>query len=358
MGTAYIRLGRFLSPSLSFETMRKCSFVILLFFLGLQVQAQTENPMAPEFAELDYSNPSKYTIAQINVIGAEARDDNAIKSITGLREGKTITLPSNALSAGIKKLWDLGLFADVSLVLDSIVAEEVYLTIKLQEQPILSKIIFQDHNKTKTDKLIEELGGRPRIGGIVTANDKISAIDKVKDYYIEKGFLDVNVNVRERKDTSKANSVALIFNVEKEDRVKIKSIDFVGNTAFADKKLRKQLKNTKQKSVFLKKSKYVVADYKEDKKTLIQHYIKNGYSDAEVVGDSIWRDDKGFINMQITVNEGFQYKYGDITWKGNTIYTDDQLASVLGIKSGDVVNPEELSERLEFSLDGRDVSSL
>ncbi len=322
------------------------------------IYGQKENSFAPEFAELDYSNPTKYNIGGINVLGAEARDDNAIKSITGLREGNSITIPGGELTSGIKKLWNLGLFSDVSLVLDSIVGEEVFLTILLEEQPILTRIVFKDMNKTKTDKLTEELGNKPRIGGIVTDNDRKKASDKIKKYYIAKGHLDAVVKTTEIKDTTKSNSVVLVFDIDKKDRVKIDKISFHGNEAVKSKKLRKLLKGTKQKSVLLKKSKYVVEDYKEDKKNLLSHYAKLGYSDAQIISDSVYRDEKGLINIDIVINEGLEYKYGNITWKGNTIYSDQQLTQVLGIRKGEVFNPEELSKRLEFSLDGRDISSL
>ena len=64
------------------------------------------------------------------------------------------------------------------------------------------------------------------------------------------------------------------------------------------------------------------------------------------------------VNLQLTIDEGPEYKFGNITWKGNSIYSDEQLSNVLGINKGEVFNPELLSKRPEFSLDGRDVSSL
>ncbi|MFT4568668.1 MAG: outer membrane protein insertion porin family [Saprospiraceae bacterium] len=355
---AVIDIGRFFTSLRLHNFMRIFLIVGILSLCTSIIYGQKENTFAPEFAELDYSNPTKYNIGGINVIGAEARDDNAIKSITGLREGNSITIPGQELTGGIKKLWNLGLFSDVTLVLDSIVGEEIFLTIQLQEQPILTRIVFTDMNKTKTDKLTEELENKPRIGGIVTDNDRKKASNKIKQYYIEKGHLDAVVKTREIKDTTKTNSVVLVFDIEKKDRVKIDKISFIGNEAVKSKKLRKLLKGTKQKNVLLKKSKYVVTDYKEDKKSLLSHYAKLGYSDAEIISDSVYRDEKGLVNIDIVINEGLEYKYGDITWKGNTIYTDQQLTQVLGIRKGEVFNPEELSKRLEFSLDGRDISSL
>ena len=324
-----------------------------LFFI-VSSHAQTDR----SYQELDYNNPQDLHIAEVNVTGTESRDKNAIRSTTGIRKGETIRIPSNELTDGIKKLWSLGIFADVTLVLDKIEADSVFLTIELLEQPILSRIVFDGVNKTKQDKLKEELGETLRVGGIPTVNSKEVAKQKITNYYQEKGFLDAEVQIEEVMDSTKVNSVILVFKMDPKERVKIDEIAFTGNENVKDKKLRKLLKGTKKKGTLLKKSKFLKEDYEEDKKNLLRHYATLGYSDAQIVSDSFYRNDNGNVVLGIDINEGAQYKYGNITWKGNSIYTSDQLASVLGINKGDVFNPEQLNERLEFSLDGRDVSSL
>jgi len=341
------------SESVSNHKMRLLVALVGIFSI-FNLGAQTDRP----YQELDYNNPQEYQIAEVKVVGTESRDKNAIKSITGLREGESVRIPSNELTDGIKKLWSLGIFADVTLVLDKIESDSVYLTIELLEQPILSRIVFDGVNKTKQDKLKEELGETLRVGGIPTVNSKEVAKQKIIQYYQEKGFLDAVVEIEEVLDSTKTNSVVLVFKMDQKERVKIDEIAFSGNENVKDKKLRKLLKGTKKKGTLLKKSKFLKEDYEEDKKNLIRHYATLGYSDAQIVADSFYRNEDGNVVLGIDISEGTQYKYGNITWKGNSIYTTDQLASVLGISKGQVFNPEELNERLEFSLDGRDVSSL
>ena len=72
----------------------------------------------------------------------------------------------------------------------------------------------------------------------------------------------------------------MVVNVNKGDKVKIRSISFEGNEQLSDKKLRKALKNTKQKKLgrFWKKSKYIEEDYEEDLGLLIDKFAENGYS--------------------------------------------------------------------------------
>ena len=268
--------------------------IVILFFLGLclswgGLKAQNTNPLAPDFVELDYSNKKIYHIAQVNITGAERRDDNAIKSITGLREGQTIEIPSERLSRAVNELWRLRLFSDVEIMLDKLVEDSVYLTVQLKEQPVLSGYQFKNVRKIQQENLIEELGETFRIGGIISENDRNVGANKLKQYYIDKGFLDAQVTMDPVEDPVLQNTVKMLINVEKNDKVKIKKINFIGNQAIKDRKLRKQLSETKQKGTLLKKSKFVKGDYEADKKNLIQYYIQNGHSDAQIVSDSVWR---------------------------------------------------------------------
>jgi len=169
--------------------MWRFSLAAIVLCMQLTLHAQTDKSDR-SFAEFDYTEPKTYDIAKVGIKGTESRDVNAIKTITGLREGNTVTIPSPELSTGIKKLWNLGIFSDITLVMDSIQGDSVYLSIELLEQPILSKIIFKDANKTKQDKLKEELGETLRIGGIPTINNRQVAKRKIESYYKNKGFLD------------------------------------------------------------------------------------------------------------------------------------------------------------------------
>ena len=98
--------------------------------------------------------------------------------------------------------------------------------------------------------------------------------------------------------------------------------------------------------------------YKEDKKKLIDYYNTIGYRDARILKDSLWRDAEGYLRIKLFLNEGKRYYFRNLTWKGNSIYDDKTLTSVLGIEKGAVYNQELLDNRLKFSQDGRDVSSL
>ena len=306
----------------------------------------------------DYSNKRTFNIGGIEIKGAESRDRNAIKSIAGLREGKELTIPGDDIPNAIKALWRLQLFEDVQILQQKIDGDLIFLEIILIDRPTLSRYSIKGENKNKHSDLTEIIDNIIKKGSIVTEDIKSLARQKLKAHYKEKGYYDAIISIDEHEDELKPNTVRLVFNIEKNEKVKIGNINIIGNRQFSDQKLKRKLKNTKEKGTLLKKSKYVELDYKEDLNNLKAYYNANGFRDATVSYDTIWRDYNGDLQFEIHINEGNRYYFRNISWKGNSKYTDEQLSNVLGINAGDIYNPELLEKRLTFSIDGRDVSSL
>ena len=92
----------------------------------------------------------------------------------------------------------------------------------------------------------------------------------------------------------------MVVNVNKGDKVKIKSMIFEGNEQLSDGKLKKAFKKTKEKRFwrFWKTSKFIEEDYDNDLSLLADKYAENGYRDARIVTDSIIKVDKKNINLK------------------------------------------------------------
>jgi len=332
--------------------MRSFAIIILLFIFAGTTQAQIDLPI------YDYGEKKTYNIGGITISGAESRDRNAIKSITGLRVGKEITIPGDDIPSAIKALWKLRLFEDVQIQQEKVEDNIIFLAIILVEKPTLSRYSIRGEKKNLHTPITEIVDRVMTKGSIVTEDSKELAIQKIKEHYDDKGFLNAKINIEEVVDELKENSVRLVFNVDKGDRVKISDIIILGNRKYSDRKLKRKLKETKEIGAIFKKSKLVAADYKEDKKSLIAFYNKNGYRDAVITKDSIATRIDGNLQIFLTIDEGEQYFFRNISWKGNSKYSEEDLSRVLGIEPGDVYDPELLANRLSFSQDGRDVSSL
>ncbi len=335
--------------------MRLFYLLLTTFFCIVNLSdavAQIEMPV------FDYGSKNTYNIGGIKITGAENRDRNAIKSIAGLREGKEISIPGDDLPKAIKALWRLRLFEDVQIVQEKIEGDIIFLEIILDERPTLSRYSIKGENKNRHSELTDIIDNILVKGSIVTEDTKDLTKQKLLENYHSKGFLDAEITIEEKQDELKESAVRLTFNIEKNQRVKISDIVILGNSKFDDNKLKRKMKETKELGTIFKKSKFVSSDYKDDKNNIIAFYNKNGYRDATIVSDSVVRRIDGNLQIFLTLEEGEQYFYRDITWKGNSKYTSEQLSAVLGIKKGDVYNPEQLEQQLSFSMDGRDVSSL
>ncbi len=344
---------RLSNHTLHFMRLLNFSLFFLCFFINFQQSFAQEQPDV-----IDYEVKKTYEIGGIQIEGAENRDRNAIKSIAGLREGSKIQIPGPSISTAVKSLLKLRLFDDVQIFADKFEGDVVFLKIILVDRPTLSRWSYKGIKSSQQEDLNNDIKNILTKGGIVTDDQKDHAKLQIKKYYIEKGNLDAQVFVNEKPDETKKGNIQLEFIVTPNDRVKIADIVFSGNYAFSSTKLRKKFSKTKRVGTLFKKSKFIKKDYEEDKKNLVKFYQKNGYKNMHITNDTIYRlsDDNAIIIVHL--DEGNVHYFRNITWKGNALYTDEYLYNVLGIARGDVYNSELLENRLKFSLDGRDISSL
>jgi outer membrane protein insertion porin family len=309
-------------------------------------------------AELNYTNPVEYEVGGITVSGTQFLDEAVIVTLSGLRVGEKIKVPGERISRAVENLWKQGLFADVTIVATKIDGKIIFLELQLQERPRISKFAFKGVSKSDADKLRESI--ELAKGKIVTDNLVVTTRNKVKNHYIDKGFLNVNVNVTEEVDSALINSRILRIEVDKGKKVKIKDIKFNGVTTFKPSQLRKAMKDTKEKRFYriFTSSKYLDENFEKDKRSVIQRFKSKGYRDAAIVYDTIYKVSEKLINIEMTIDEGNRYYFGDITWIGNTKYTDAQLTKILNVEPGSVYNQEQLEANLYMNPRSTDITSL
>jgi len=367
--------------------------IFILLILGFNSNAQ----VSIGSKIVDYSNPKEYFIGGITVSGVKYLDNNALIMLSGLSVGDKIRIPGDQTAKAIENLWKQGLFGNIIITVTKVEGTQVFLNINLKERPRMSSFSFKGVKKSEIDKIREKL--KLTRGDVITNNMLLRAKNSIKTYFIEKGYLDTEVVIDVKEDTSRVNHVKLVFNIDKKEKVKIKNINIYGNTHFTNEKVKSFLKETKEKGNFrpmddfeslvynvvkdaatlkfddmveytrsyfnkniklriFKASKFIRDNYEEDKVSLIQAYNKEGYRDALIVKDSVYRNQDGTVNIDITINEGDRYYFGNIYWVGNTKYPDALLDKILRIQKGDVYNYELLNKNLTFNENEDDVSSL
>lgn len=318
----------------------------MLTFAFLTANAQ--NTIHSSGSNVDYLSPKEYEIGGVTISGVQYLDQNVLLYLTGLEIGKTISVPGQEIADAIKKLWEQGLFSDVQISVTNTIGNKIFLDIYLEERPRLSKFSFKGVKKGEADDIREQI--KLTKGSQVTENMKLSSERYIKDFFIDKGYFNTEVTITEEPDTTLANSVILVFDVKKNQRIKINKIVFEGNNSIKDAKLRRKMKETKQKTWYniFKSSKFIPKNYAEDKKKLIEKYNELGFRDALITYDSISPYNDKTINLYIGIEEGHKFYFRNISWLGNTMYSSEQLSHLLGIKKGDVYNGKLLDEKLIY----------
>ncbi len=386
--------------------------IIALFFSSQQLSAQVTDTVPvtsvdPALLEIyNAKTPREYTIGGITVTGSKRFDQNLIISISGLAVGDKVVLPgTDAFGKAIAKLWKQSLVSNVEVSLTKIIGTQIFVELFITERSSLMDFKFVGVKKGERDDLATKVGlAKDRV---LTENMKMSAVEAIEKFYYGKGFRNVKINMKEEPAPNASNSVNLVFYIDKGQKVRVNSINFTDNVALADSKLKKQMKGTKEMtriSLFpmsvqspygdtlktqrfrdylkdvgymspsktkdyldpyfrfklFSSAKFNETKYVEDKERVLTYYNARGYRDAILVADTQFYDINGNLNIDIKVNEGRRYYFGNMVWKGNTKYADSILNLLLGIKKGDIYNIETLNKRLgkQLSAEGGDIGSL
>ncbi len=322
------------------------------------------NALSLSAQSIPIAKGKEYTIGDIKVTGSVSYNENTIITYTGLKSGDRVFLPGDRISGIIKKLWDLELFSDINFYITNVKGDDIAdIEINISEVPELTEVKIEGIKKRKKEELIKD--NSLLKGAKVTENLLTTTRNYITNKYRKEGYLNtkVAINTIQVKDTTEnSNKVKMLVRIDKGDRVKIKNINVNGNGELSDGKIRSAMKNTKRKRIwrFWKRSKYIKNNYEEDKSNIITKYKEKGFRDARIVMDTLISEDKKTISLNLDIEEGDKYYFGDISFLGNSVYSDRQLARQLVIKKGDVYNGVLLEKQIADNTkpDGDDLTNL
>lgn len=349
---------------------------------------------------LEWENPrqaKEYIVADVIITGIRHLDTSIVLSIAGIQVGDKFVHPGGDIfSKAINNLWRQKLFSDIEIYVTRIVDDRVSIEINVTERPRLGSIKWVGIKKSDSEELQGKIGLVKQT--IITENMRRNISEVTTKFYRDKGYEAVTVRIEENADPAFINSNSLTIYVDRGKKVKIDGVSFAGNETVDELKLKKQMKNTKEMTrislfpsrhvspygesdkltfrdyvqdygflsftktrrlldpyfrIKLSSAKYNPAKYEDDKQKVLKYYNSLGHRDAQIVADTlITEDSKLYVDLK--VQEGRKYYFGDITWKGNAKYPDSILNLILNIHKGDVYNLDVLNKRLgkEMSADG------
>lgn len=328
-----------------------CLILLLLTVVTMSSYAQ-ENKEGEDVVKVSYSGvPRKYTIADIEVTGIPSMDQKMLLNLSGLKVGQVVSIPGDELTQAVKRYLGHGLFSDAKVYVNKIEDNNAYIEIALKERPRLTRIAFHGIKKSEikdVEPKVAIMEGTQVTPFLITRAEKY-----VKQYFVGKGFYNVEVKITQRNDPKNAGFVILDCSIDKKEKVKVKSLVFRGNNVMPYRKLNRAMKKTNEKALynFFRTKKFIDESYQADLIKLIEFYNKNGYRDARVLKDEVVRNDDNTVSITIDIEEGHKYYLGDISWVGNSIYSGETLSSILQMKKGDVYNSKKMNKRLKEDED-------
>ncbi len=326
------------------------------FFTGLQAQDQFE------ITDPTLVTPQEFTIKAVSVEGNENTREQFIINASSLTVGREITYPGEDIPDAIKRLFRAGLFSDVEVLIAEKTSSEISLIIKVTEKPRLIEVKIEGVKRSQRRDLKDLIIITP--GVAITEAIIAKAENTILRFYKEKGYWFTKVESKIIADKKIDNRSRLIFKIDTGERLEVKDIKFEGNKAFSDRKLTKKMKPLKEDKwwKFLSKKVYKESDYEEGLDNVLALYRKNGYSDIRVLDDSVfiynYVKDLDGVGVTVVLAEGPQYKVRNISWDGNTVYTNEQLSYSLGFEKGDIFDQEKFDQNLNFNESSTDVTSL
>ncbi|MEO0713751.1 MAG: outer membrane protein assembly factor BamA [Pseudomonadota bacterium] len=284
--------------------------------------------------------PEGGVIRSILVEGNQRIEARTVQSYLLVEPGDSFD--SERLDLSLKTLFGTGLFADVSL--DRRGSD---LVVRVVENPIINRVLFEGNRALDDDKLREEIQAAPR--GIFTAARVQADVQRILELYRQSGRFAANVEPQYKPLDQ--NRVDLIFNMEEGPVTGVRAINFIGNDAYSDRRLRSEIVTRQSRlwRFFSSNDNYDPSRLEFDRELLRQFYQNNGYYDFRVTSAiaDLTPDQEDFY-ITFTIEEGDQYDFGEV--KVETALeklNEDVLASVVPIKEGELYRGDQIESSID-----------
>ncbi len=286
----------------------------------------------------------KLKINTITIEGNKTADAGMIRLNSGLSAGLEIT--GEDLQDAIRNLWSLRIFSDVQIYLVNQTMNGLDLLIKVEEYPKLNEVIIEGYDELSEKEIKETINTYRSM--VISPQKMFRMKKKLFEKYHDEGYLLAKVNI----DTLPAarNRINLKVSIEEGNEVQVEKIRFHGNEFFEEDDLRGAMEEIKEDR-WWRSADFDPKKFKQDKENIVMYMKENGFRDAEVIRDSIsYSEDKSDLFIDIWVYEGNKYYFGDITFEGNVIFSDEILAHNLDLSKGDVYDQKKYDEGIRDRL--------
>jgi outer membrane protein insertion porin family len=301
----------------------------------------TAAPAAPSTATA--APAQQGTIRSIAVRGNQRLESETIRSYANLSPGQGYT--AETLDTALKALYATELFSDVVIT----GAETGNIVITVQENPVINRIILEGNKRLKDDKIVPEIKLKPR--EIFTRSKVRADVERIIELYKRQGRF--AARVEPKVVNLEQNRVDLVFEIYEGDKSKVRSINIIGNEAFSDGRLRKEMFTREAGGVlgFLKSNDSYDPDrLAADQQKLRAFYLTNGYADFRVVSAlaELTPDRQDFV-ITYVLEEGPRYRLGEVT--AESALRDlppERILEIVQLKQGDWFNAKAVEDAVTW----------
>ncbi|MGA0235934.1 MAG: POTRA domain-containing protein [Alphaproteobacteria bacterium] len=310
---------------------------------GAEADLQAAEAAAESVVQFDPLAPEVYgegTITQIVVQGNQRLSTNTILTLLNIQIGEDFQ--PLRLDAALKALYRTGQFADVRLDRQGSV-----LIIQVRENLLINQVAFEGNSALSDSELSGLASVKERT--LLKRTEVASDIQEMKESYEREGRL--MVIIEPKIIPLSGNRANLVYEITEGSRTRVDAVNFVGNTAYTDRRLRTAIltRQTNLLRNLLQADGYAPDRIAVDRRFLTEYYQSRGYADFEVISAVAEQtpEKRGLI-LTFTVKEGIKYRFGRVRIANNLPGVDtSRLVNQLKVRTGrtyDVLDVEETRE--------------
>jgi outer membrane protein insertion porin family len=316
-----------------------------LFLLSLCLGLLSAPLRAQETAEVTETDKIVDSI-EIEFVDLKTVSREAVLARVQIREGMPYS--QQLVDRSIRSLYSTLLFDFIEATTEDISANRIKVTFRVKAKYRIEDIIIVGAKEVSRSRLFRDFDSR--VGGILDERRLQSDADKMLEVYQDKGYTEAKVDFTISRNPETGRGV-VTFNIDEGPRLKIKRIEFIGNNEFSARSLRGVME-TKRRwflSWLTGSGRFDEVVFQEDLEKLRAFYLEEGYLDVSIPesGVTLSYPTPNQILITIQIDEGRQYKVGEVAFEGNEIFDNAALYSILRLLPGDTFSPEKLDEDVQ-----------
>ncbi len=272
-------------------------------------------------------------VTQIDVVGAKKVEEATVRFKLKTRVGDAYS--PEVVREDIKSLYTLGYFEDIVVQAD-IFEGGLKVIFVLHEKPSIQKIAIVGNKKLAVDKIKGKIDLVE--GAIVPPGSLTKNAEKIRLFYEEEGYYQARVEGREERIS--AQEVAVTFDIVEGEKFDVGEIRIVGNKYLKEKDIKAKLQTSEVFLWFfggtLKRE-----ELHRDLDRIRAYYLDNGFLDIAVAEPEIQIDQKkGQLRVVISVEEGAQYRIGNLTVTGASLFPESEIRGLIRSQAGGIFSRE------------------